>query len=220
MLECEALDGTADSPRSSGSAARGWDAPARRGAREPAPARGAAVGRPPFERLEPTRAAARRIADRAPCARTAPARARELADRLVAERPQAAPAVCLHGDVHPKNVLVDDAGLALVDLDQVALGPAAADAGSMLAGLRYRRLIGELSRRGRGRASRRPCCDGYAAAGGRLDPADAALARRRGPARRARPARDHQGSPAGLERLSDLLAEADATLASAAEVAA
>ena len=141
-------------------------------------------------------AAARRSADRRACARTAPARPRELADRLVAERPQAAPAVCLHGDVHPKNVLVGDGGLALVDLDQVALGPAAADVGGILAGLRYRRLIGELSDAAEG-ALAQAVLDGYAAAGGRARPRGPALAHGRGAARRARPARDHQGSPAG-----------------------
>ena len=173
---------------------------------------------PPFERLEPTelRRAAALIADLRPdCAGAA----RELADRLVAERPQAAAAVCLHGDVHPKNVLVDDARLALVDLDQVALGPAAADAGGILAGLRYRRLIGELSGAAED-ALAQAVLDGYAAAGGRLDPADlrwhvaAALLAER--ALRA----ITRVRPRGIERLSALLAEADATLASAAEVAA
>jgi phosphotransferase family enzyme len=52
------------------------------------------------------------------------------------------PAVCLHGDVHPKNVLVDGEGVTLVDLDDVAAGPAAADLGSVLAALTYDRLVG------------------------------------------------------------------------------
>jgi aminoglycoside phosphotransferase (APT) family kinase protein len=50
--------------------------------------------------------------------------------------------VCLHGDVHPKNVLVDGEGATLVDLDDVAAGPAAADLGSALAGLTYDRVVG------------------------------------------------------------------------------
>jgi aminoglycoside phosphotransferase len=173
---------------------------------------------PPFERLEPTelrRAASLIAALRPDCSGAA----RELADRLITERPQAATAVCLHGDVHPKNALVGDAGLALVDLDQVALGPAAADIGGILAGLRYRRLIGELSAAAEDTLAQ-AVLDGYAAAGGRLDPADlrwhaaAALLSER--ALRA----ITRVRPRGIERLSGLLAEADATLASATEVAA
>ena len=50
--------------------------------------------------------------------------------------------VCLHGDVHPKNVVIhgDDAGL--VDLDDVAGGHAAADLGSAVAGIRADALVG------------------------------------------------------------------------------
>jgi hypothetical protein len=50
--------------------------------------------------------------------------------------------VCLHGDVHPKNAVVDGADAWLVDLDDVAAGNAAADLGSALAGLRYAALVG------------------------------------------------------------------------------
>jgi hypothetical protein len=46
------------------------------------------------------------------------------------------PIVCVHGDVHPKNVVVDGEDAGLVDLDDVAGGHAAADIGSALAGLR------------------------------------------------------------------------------------
>jgi Phosphotransferase enzyme family len=46
----------------------------------------------------------------------------------------------LHGDVHPKNALLGNGGIALIDLDQAAAGPPAADLGSALAGLEYRRL--------------------------------------------------------------------------------
>ncbi len=45
------------------------------------------------------------------------------------------PTVLLHGDLHPKNVLVHDAGVSLVDLDQAGVGPAAAELGSTLARL-------------------------------------------------------------------------------------
>jgi Ser/Thr protein kinase RdoA (MazF antagonist) len=65
--------------------------------------------------------------------------------------------VCLHGDVHAKNVLVHDGGAALVDLDDVAGGDAAADLGSALAGLRYGELVGRA-----GRESAQPLLDGYA----------------------------------------------------------
>ncbi|MEW6129111.1 MAG: phosphotransferase [Acidobacteriota bacterium] len=51
----------------------------------------------------------------------------------------------LHGDVHPKNGLMDDGKLTLIDLDQVSLGDASNDIGSFLALLRYRKIIGLLS---------------------------------------------------------------------------
>lgn len=44
--------------------------------------------------------------------------------------------VVLHGDVHPKNVLIDEGTPAFVDLDQACAGPAAADLGSVIAALR------------------------------------------------------------------------------------
>jgi aminoglycoside phosphotransferase (APT) family kinase protein len=43
--------------------------------------------------------------------------------------------VFLHGDVHPKNILLNDAQLFLLDLDQAATGPAEVDLGSVIAGL-------------------------------------------------------------------------------------
>jgi Ser/Thr protein kinase RdoA (MazF antagonist) len=42
--------------------------------------------------------------------------------------------------VHPKNALLGDGEIALIDLDQVAAGPPAAELGSALAGLEYRRV--------------------------------------------------------------------------------
>jgi Ser/Thr protein kinase RdoA (MazF antagonist) len=59
--------------------------------------------------------------------------------------------VCLHGDLHPKNVLVDGERITLVDLDQTAGGAAAAELGSVFAGLRYARIAGGLDRRDRTR---------------------------------------------------------------------
>jgi Ser/Thr protein kinase RdoA (MazF antagonist) len=52
------------------------------------------------------------------------------------------PVVCVHGDVHPKNVLVDGEDVQLVDLDDVVGGPAGADVGGVLAGLRVDELLG------------------------------------------------------------------------------
>jgi len=71
--------------------------------------------------------------------------AARLADALVSSYDDAEERVCLHGDAHPKNAILGSAGLALVDLDQAALGPAAADLGGLLAGLRYQRCVGALS---------------------------------------------------------------------------
>lgn len=55
-------------------------------------------------------------------------------------------AATLHGDLHPKNAVVTEGGLGLVDLDQVALGPAAADLGSVLAWVAHARCLGRFSR--------------------------------------------------------------------------
>ncbi len=41
----------------------------------------------------------------------------------------------LHGDLHPKNILVHGGDIGLVDLDQAAIGPAAAELGATLARL-------------------------------------------------------------------------------------
>lgn len=54
--------------------------------------------------------------------------------------------VCLHGDVHPKNGIMRGDRLTLIDLDQAAAGNAAADLGSLLAGLAYNHRAGLLSR--------------------------------------------------------------------------
>jgi tRNA A-37 threonylcarbamoyl transferase component Bud32 len=43
--------------------------------------------------------------------------------------------VFLHGDVHPKNIFLNEESIFLLDLDQAATGPALADLGSVIAGL-------------------------------------------------------------------------------------
>jgi len=55
--------------------------------------------------------------------------------------------VCLHGDVHPKNGIALNGLVTLIDLDQSAVGPAAADLGSLLALLHYNWRIGLITRR-------------------------------------------------------------------------
>ncbi|HXI30066.1 MAG TPA: phosphotransferase [Vicinamibacterales bacterium] len=52
---------------------------------------------------------------------------------------------CLHGDLHPKNAIACADRMALIDVESVAMGPAAADLGSLLAGLVYRRETQRLS---------------------------------------------------------------------------
>jgi Ser/Thr protein kinase RdoA (MazF antagonist) len=51
--------------------------------------------------------------------------------------------VPLHGDCHPGNLLVGEASVALIDLDQAGTGPAAADLGSLIARLHYGTIVGE-----------------------------------------------------------------------------
>jgi hypothetical protein len=68
------------------------------------------------------------------------AAAADLAERLRMTAPgDEAPAVCLHGDLHPKNAIDCGGRIALIDVEDVAIGPAAADLGSMLAALLYLR---------------------------------------------------------------------------------
>jgi aminoglycoside phosphotransferase len=72
--------------------------------------------------------------------------ANQLDDDLRSTVPPAEPLVCLHGDVHPKNGIANGV-VTLIDLDQSAIGPAAADLGSMLALLHYNRRTGLITRR-------------------------------------------------------------------------
>jgi aminoglycoside phosphotransferase len=70
------------------------------------------------------------------------AEAMEAANALVGSRPPCTRPVPLHGDVHLKNVLLDDDQIWLIDFDQAHSGPAAADLGSFLAVLRADALTG------------------------------------------------------------------------------
>lgn len=107
--------------------------------RVPVPS-GAALG--PFGRL-----ASRRILGSAAVVGAARpdvgARVDALARALVATRPPDARPCLLHGDCHPKNALVADDAVALIDLDQAGVGAAAADVGSLLARLATGALVGE-----------------------------------------------------------------------------
>lgn len=57
-----------------------------------------------------------------------------LSSKLIAQYEHGKP-VFLHGDVHPKNILLNDDQLILLDLDQAATGVAEVDLGSVVAGL-------------------------------------------------------------------------------------
>ena len=70
------------------------------------------------------------------------------------------PLVCLHGDIHPKNAVLREGRLVLIDLDQASLGPAAADLGSFCAALRYHCCTGQLPTSAE-RELRKACLEGY-----------------------------------------------------------
>jgi Ser/Thr protein kinase RdoA (MazF antagonist) len=100
---------------------------------------------PPFTRFAPTqlRNARRLVASVRPdVADSTDALIRELILRQP-EHPGAP--VCLHGDVHPKNAIVTDRAVALIDVEDLAIGPAAADIGSFLAALVYQRRGARLT---------------------------------------------------------------------------
>jgi Ser/Thr protein kinase RdoA (MazF antagonist) len=67
----------------------------------------------------------------------------------------------LHGDVHAKNGILLGNRVAIIDFDQAACGPPAADLGSFLAALRYERIAGDLSEP-RERRLAQAFLDGYA----------------------------------------------------------
>jgi len=71
-------------------------------------------------------------------------RVRALVDALLprAEALAAGPRAALHGDLHPQNVLLGEAGAALIDMDSVSSGPPLADVGSLIAALLARTADG------------------------------------------------------------------------------
>ena len=71
--------------------------------------------------------------------------ASQLNEDLRSTVPPTGQLVCLHGDVHPKNGIALNGLVTLIDLDQSAVGPAAADLGSMLALLHYNWRIGQIT---------------------------------------------------------------------------
>ncbi len=66
----------------------------------------------------------------------------ELARELCSTLPVAEPFVCLHGDVHPKNGIVNEGKATLIDFDQASVGVPAADLCSLLALLHYNWRVG------------------------------------------------------------------------------
>ena len=75
----------------------------------------------------------------------------------------AAPAVHVHGDANLRNALFDGRRVALVDLEDAAAGPVAADLGFVLAGLLAARVQSRTSSGGQA-ALERALLEGYAAA--------------------------------------------------------
>lgn len=55
------------------------------------------------------------------------------------------PSVTLHGDLHPRNILVDGQRLTLIDLDGVRPGPAAYELGAWIADALYRAVLTGLT---------------------------------------------------------------------------
>jgi hypothetical protein len=96
--------------------------------------RQAAAGLPRFGRLDVRRVvhSAHLVAVARPDVSAAAVR---LADRLADGPPPGGPQVALHGDCHPRNALLAGDSIALIDLDQAGVGPAAADLGSLIARL-------------------------------------------------------------------------------------
>ncbi len=89
------------------------------------------------------------------------AAAARLAGPLLDGPTPSGPPVLLHGDCHAGNALFDGDRLALIDLDQAGVGPAAADLGSLVARLRWGAVVGELDR-DRADALTAAVLDGYA----------------------------------------------------------
>ena len=99
----------------------------------------------PFKRLrvDAVVRAARVIAQ---CRPDLASRAIALAEKLATSfQRNEQPEVLLHGDVHPKNAIVANGSVTLIDLDQVGSGSAAADLGSLIASLEYERCVGQTT---------------------------------------------------------------------------
>jgi aminoglycoside phosphotransferase len=138
----------------------------------------APAGQPRFDRLDPDRLA-RAVAvigrARPDAARSAAA----LLDRAVARRDECrlvplmggrddtrrdngARSVLLHGDANLRNAILDGNSVGLIDFEDAAAGPAAADLGQLLAGLLAARVLGTISA-GAERALAGALLDGYRA---------------------------------------------------------
>ena len=88
----------------------------------------------------------------------------------------AAEACTLHGDLHPRNLLVDGDRLALIDLDSARQGPALLELGAWLADGRYRAALQGHDAQAAARAGQ-AFLQGYTGAGGaRHSPAQLAWA--------------------------------------------
>ncbi len=131
---------------------------------------GPVAGAPAFTRLTgDRRRTAAQLIERARPDVALPLR-RLLRDLAAAAHQPGERLVCLHGDVHAKNAIVrDDGRVALIDLDQLAIGTASAELGSMLAGLRYHALLAGDD--GRAAAEQRALLGGYACVRALPDPA-------------------------------------------------
>ncbi len=152
-----------------------------------------ADGLPAFGRLRPDRV--QHSADIVALARPDVARRLDrLAARLRATIPEPEAPVVLHGDCHPGNALVDGESVALIDLDQMGHGPAAADLGSLLARLRYAVVVDDLGAPEAAELEAR-FLSGYAERRRLPDRRVTGLAHRRRAARGARPARRQPGQP-------------------------
>jgi Ser/Thr protein kinase RdoA (MazF antagonist) len=85
-----------------------------------------------------------------------------LAAALARREPRSESCGSLHGDVHPKNALVEHGAVGLIDVEEMAWGPRAADLASLLARLVCARLLG-LETPDRIRAAADALLDGYSA---------------------------------------------------------
>ena len=117
-------------------------------------------GYPRFARLDTDRLA-RAVAA---IARARPDAGRSAALLLAAllDRRDDEAGVLLHGDANLRNVIVDGDGVALIDLEDSAAGPPAADLGQALARLRAARVMGRITT-AEERALAAALLDGYAA---------------------------------------------------------